>query len=133
MRRPTPATSGYMAFLATMIAMQILVSCTGKNPLTIERPNARTQLEERAYNTLLVSERIISTAEDSNAAGTLPEFMRPLINMLIDAHNLGKAAADDYVAVIGSQTEGEKALALIDLINNLDATITRMFQQGGAP
>lgn len=117
----------------SVLLLVLLAGCTGKNPLTIERPNARTQLEERAYNTLLVSERIITTAEDSNAAGTLPDFMRPLINMLIDAHNLGKAAADDYVAVIGSQTEGEKALALIDLINNLDSAITRMFQRGGTP
>ncbi len=119
--------------LTPFLLLALLAGCSAQNPLTIERPNARTQLEERAFNTLLVSERIITTAEASNAAGTLPEFMRPLINILIDVHNLGKAAADDYLAVIGAGTEGEKALALVLVMNDLDAAITKMFQRGGTP
>jgi len=119
--------------LTPFLMLALLAGCTGRNPMTIERPNARTALEERAFNTLLVSERIITTAEASNAAGTLPDFMRPLINGLIDAHNAGKAAADSYVAVIGADTADEQALALVNLMNDLDGAITKMFQRGGTP
>lgn len=120
-------------FLTPFLLLVLLSGCVNQNPITIERPNARTELEQRSYNVLLVSERIITTAEASNAAGTLPEFMRPLINGLIDAHNLGKRAADAYLLVIGDGTEGEKALELIDLLDDLDAAITKMFQRGGTP
>lgn len=125
-----PAIAG---MLAPFVLLALLAGCAGQNPLTIERPNARSELEQRSYNVLLVSERIITTAEASNAAGTLPEFMRPLIDGLIDVHNLGKKGAADYTAVIGAATEGEMALALIDLLNDVDAAITKMFQRGGTP
>ena len=123
MRRATPL----------LILTLMLIGCAGKNPMTIYRPNARTPLEERSYNVLLVSERLITTAEASNAAGTLPEFMRPIVDGLIIVHNLGRAAALDYVAVIGAATEGEKALLLLDLLDDVDAAITKMFQRGGTP
>ena len=123
MRRATPL----------LILTLMLIGCAGKNPLTIYRPNARTPLEQRSYNVLLVSERLITTAEASNAAGTLPEFMRPIVDGLIVVHNLGRESALNYVAVIGAATEGEKALLLIDLLDDIDAAITKMFQQGGTP
>ncbi len=123
MRRATPL----------LIFTLMLAGCAAKNPLTIYRPNARTPLEERSYNVLLVSERLITTAEASNAAGTLPEFMRPIVDGLIIVHNLGRKAALDYVAVIGAATEGEKALLLLDLLDDIDAEITKMFQRGGTP
>lgn len=123
MRRATPL----------LIFTLLLIGCAQKNPLTIYRPNARTPLEQRSYNVLLVSERLITTAEASNAAGTLPEFMRPIVDGLIVVHNLGREAALNYVAVIGAATEGEKALLLIDLLDDIDAAITKMFQRGGTP
>ena len=123
MRRATPL----------LIFTLLLIGCAGKNPLTIYRPNARTPLEQRSYNVLLVSERLLTTAEASNAAGTLPEFMRPIVDGLIVVHNLGREAAANYVAVIGAATEGEKALLLIDLLDDIDAAITKMFQSGGTP
>lgn len=132
-RRIAGLPPSYLIILAGWwmgLNMLVIPACTAQNPLTIERPNARTQIEEQAFNTLLVSERIITTAEASNAAGTLPDFMKPLINGLIDAHNLGKRAADGYVAVIGSETEGEKALELLDLMGDLDDAISKMFQRG---
>lgn len=125
-----PAIAG---MLAPFLLLALIAGCSAQNPLTIERPNARTELEQRAYNVLLVSERIITTAEASNAAGTLPEFMRPLINGLIDAHNAGKKASDAYLLVLGAGTEGEKALILIGFLDDLDEAITKMFQRGGTP
>lgn len=116
-----------------LLFVVLLAGCAGRNPLTIYRPNARTPLEERSYNLLLVSEKMITTAEASNAAGTLPEFMRPIVDGLIAAHNLGREAAAKYVAVIGAADEGEKGLLLIDLLNDVDEMITKMFQRGGNP
>ncbi len=122
MRRATPI----------LILLFVLAGCAGRNPLTIYRPNARTPLEQRAYNTLLVSERMISTAEASNAAGTLPEFMRPIVDGLIDVHNLAKAAADTYVALIDAGDDQEAAQALIEALTGVDTQITKMFERGGS-
>ncbi len=134
MRRfnPTPATYGFSAFLLTLILMQV-VGCAGKNPLTIYRPNARTPMEQTAYNTLLVSERLITEAEESNAAGELPEFMRPIVDGLIVAHNAGRDAAALYVTAIGLEGEEIEAEKLGPLLEDLDKLITRMFRGGGGP
>ena len=105
----------------------LLPGCAVNNPITIERPNARTVLEERAYNLLLVSETIITRAERSNANGTLPEFMKPILNKIIDIHNDTKKAADDYVALIEAGTEEEGYEALEALINDLDEGISNLF------
>ncbi len=121
MRRATPL----------FILLFVLAGCAGRNPLTIYRPNARTPLEQRAYNTLLVSERMISTAEASNAAGTLPEFMRPIVDGLIDFHNLAKGFADVYVALIDSGDDEEAALELVGALGDLDIQISKMFERGG--
>lgn len=122
MRRVTPL----------LLLVFILAGCAGRNPLTIYRPNARTPLEQRSYNTLLVSERMISTAEASNAAGTLPEFMRPIVDGLIDAHNLAKVSADAYVALIDAGDDQAAAQELVDLLFDLDDMISKMFQRGGS-
>ena len=121
MRRATPL----------LILLFVLAGCAGRNPLTIYRPNARTPLEQRAYNTLLVSERMISTAEASNAAGTLPEFMRPIVDGLIDFHNLAATSAAVYVALIDSGDDQAAAQELLDALGDLDAQISKMFARGG--
>ena len=121
MRRATPL----------FILLFVLAGCAGRNPLTIYRPNARTPLEQRAYNTLLVSERMISTAEASNAAGTLPEFMRPIVDGLIDFHNLAKGFADVYVALIDSGDDQAAAQELVEALGDLDIQISKMFERGG--
>lgn len=114
------------------IGLQLLLfGCAGRDVINIERPDARTTLEEKAYNILLVSERIITTAEASNTAGTLPEFMKPIINTLIDAHNTAKRAADIYVSSLDANEVGE-ATELEGLLLSLDSAITSLFT-GGAP
>ena len=118
---------------ASLFLMIIILSgCAGRNPLTVYRPNARTPLEQTAYNTLLVSERMITEAERSNEAGTLPEFMRPIVNGLIDAHNLGRAASQVYVAALDAgESPDEAGVILVERINELDQVITMMFNRGG--
>ncbi len=112
------------------LTLMILSGCAGRNPLTIYRPNARTPLEEKAYNALKVSERLITEAETSNEAGTLPEFMRPIINGLIDAHELTLTGFEKYALVIGMDGELMTGQELEDLLLDLDRTITSFFQRG---
>lgn len=122
-----PAIAGMVTPFLILI---LLSGCAGRNPLTIYRPNARTALEEKAYNALKVSERLITEAEESNAAGTLPEFMRPIINGLIDVHELALTAFEVYALVIGADGELEEGEALGVLLDDLDRVITRFFQRG---
>lgn len=122
-----------MRRLPILLTLLILAGCAGRNPMTIYRPNARTPLEERSYNALKVADRMITEAEKSNAAGTLPEFMRSIVNGLIDAYELALTSADGYAAVIGTTNEAEKAAELLDLMLDLDAQITKMFNRGGGP
>lgn len=122
-----------MRRLPILILILMSIGCAGRNPMTIYRPNARTPLEESSYNALKVADRMITEAEKSNAAGTLPEFMRPIVNGLIDAYELALTSAEGYVAVIGTADETEKAQALVDLMVDLDAQITKMFERGDGP
>jgi len=122
-----------IGIMTTVMLFSVLAGCAGRNPMTIYRPNARTPLEERSYNALKVADRMIQEAERSNAAGTLPEFMRPIVNALIDVYELTLTAAEGYVAVIGTAEEEERAAALVDLMLDLDAQITKMFERGGGP
>jgi len=111
--------------------LQLLApACAVNNPLTIERPNARTVLEERAYNLLLVSETIITRAERSNAQGTLPEFMKPVLNTIIDLHNDTRKAANSYVELLEAGTEEEGFEALDALITDLSSAIDNLFTTG---
>lgn len=131
MREPrlyiVPPIFGVMPVILILI---LLMGCAGRNPLTIYRPNARTPLEEKAYNALKVSDRMITEAEESNEAGTLPEFMRPIVNGLIDAHELALTAFEKYALVIGMDGEGMTGEELSDLLLDLDKTITSFFQRG---
>ena len=111
-----------------LLWVPLLLGCAARDVISIDRPDAHTQLEEKAYNTLLVSERIITTAEASNTAGTLPTFMKPIINTLIDIHNETKKAADVYVASLDAEDGSE----LDALILSLNSAITSLFT-GGAP
>ena len=123
----TPAIAG---MITPLLILVLLTGCAGRNPLTIYRPNARTPLEEKAYNALKVSERLITEAENSNTAGTLPEFMRPIVNGLISAHELALTAFEVYALVIGAEGELDKGQELDTLLTDLDRTITSFFQRG---
>ena len=112
------------------LMVMVLGGCAGRNPLTIYRPNARTPLEEKAYNALKVSDRLITEAERSNAAGTLPEFMRPIVNGLIDAHELALTGFENYALVIGTGEESMTGEELGNLLVSLDRMITSFFQRG---
>ncbi len=75
--------------LAAPLLLFLLLSpaCSaGKNPLTIERPNARTSLEQRAYNLTLTSETILNTATecDTNLEDEceIADFIRPILALL---------------------------------------------------
>jgi len=134
MRRASRISVPYAVILFCILwagLVLLLPACAVRDVVNIERVNARTQLEERAFNVLLVSETIITAAEASNTARTLPEYMKPIINRLIDVHNLGKKAADRYVSLLGSATEAEAAAELAGLLGDLDQAITEMFQGGG--
>ena len=123
-----------MKRLPILFLMIIALSgCAGRNPMTIYRPNARTPLEERSYNALKVADRMITESEKSNAAGTLPEFMRPIHDALVDAYELALTAATGYAAVIGTDDEAEKASELVALMVDLDTQITKMFERGDGP
>lgn len=113
-----------------ILILILLMGCAGRNPLTIYRPNARTPLEEKTYNALKVSDRLITEAEESNAKGTLPEFMRPIINGLVDAHELVLTAFEKYALVIGMDGEQMTGQELEDLLLDLDEAITKFFQRG---
>ncbi len=119
--------------MPVILILILLMGCAGRNPLAIYRPNARTPLEERSYNALKVADRMITESEKSNAAGTLPEFMRPIHDALVDAYELALTAATGYAAVIGTDDEAEKAAELVDLMVDVDAQISRMFNRGGGP
>lgn len=123
-------SSNFWCLARVILILVLLTGCAGRNPLTIYRPNARTPLEEKTYNALKVSERLISEGEESNEAGTLPEFMRPIINSLIDAHELVLTAFEKYALVIGMDGEGMTGEELSDLLLDLDRTITAFFQRG---
>ena len=131
MREPrlyiVPPIFGAMPVILILI---LLMGCAGRNPLTIYRPNARTPLEEKTYNALKVSDRLITEAEESNAKGTLPEFMRPIINGLVDAHELVLTAFEKYALVIGMDGEQMTGQELEDLLLDLDEAITKFFQRG---
>ncbi len=90
-------------------------------------------MEQTAYNTLLVSERLITEAEESNAAGELPTFLRPIVDGLIVGHNAARDAAALYVAAIGLEGEEIEAENLGPLLIDLDRLISRMFRGGGGP
>lgn len=124
---PVPMMGGVVA---AFLILFLVSGCAGRNPLTIYRPNARTPLEEKTYNALKVSERLITEAEKSNEAGTLPEFMRPIINGLIAAHELVLTSFEVYALVIGTQEELEKGQDLDTLLVDLDRSITAFFQRG---
>ncbi len=118
-------------YIVKILPLFLLCACAVQNPVTIERPNARTKSEERAYNILLVSETIISRAERSNEAGTLPEFMKPVMNRIIDLHNDTLEATTSYVALLNANTEEEGFEALNNLITDLSDAIDNLFTTGG--
>ena len=74
---------------------------------------------------------MITEAEASNAAGTLPEFMRPVVNALIDVHTTVKESVDVYLAALGSGAEATETADLLRELDELDAQITKMFNRGG--
>ncbi len=134
MRRfPFPLPRLYLIPLGILwIGLVLLIpGCAARDVINIERPNARTDLEEKAYNLLLVSETIISRAERSNAAGTLPEFMKPVMNKIIDLHNDTREAANSYVELLEAGTEEEGFEALDALITDLSDAIDNLFTSPG--
>lgn len=117
------------------LLLLLLCSCAGRQGPYIPRVDALNELDSKAYDALLVSESIITTAEASNEAGTLPAFMKPVINALIDVHNTARVAWLSYRQVIGAGTDDElaQAEALSNMLINLDRQITSLFSSGGEP
>ncbi len=80
------------------------------NPLTIERPNARTTLEERSYNLLTTSETLLDAADTCRASVDceIATFMVPVLNALVKAHNAGRLVALEYAEFLDAG--GTKAI-----------------------
>lgn len=114
------------------LLLLLLCSCAPKatGPY-IPRIDALNELDSKTYDALLASEAIITSAEASNAAGTLPEFMKAPLNALVDIHNIARVAWLDYRKVVGAEGELEQAEALTRFMLDLDRTITRLFSTGG--
>jgi len=115
------------------LLLLLLCSCAGRQGPYIPRIDALNELDSKTYDTLLGSEAIIAAAEKSNAAGTLPDFMKPIINILIDVHNSARVAWLGYRQAVGAENELEEAEALTQLMLNLDRQITSLFSSGGEP
>ena len=116
----------------------LLAGCTaGKNPLTIERPNARTTLEERSYNLLLTSQKLLTVAAecDTNLEDgcEIAEFMRPVLALLETAHNEARTASLIYVAFLDTAEDPtiDSVQGLESLLMGLDALISRVVSGGG--
>lgn len=115
------------------LLLLLLCSCAGRAGPYIPRIDALNELDSKTYDTLLGSEAIIAAAEKSNDAGTLPAFMKPVINILIDVHNSARVAWLGYRQAVGAENELEEAEALTQLMLNLDRQITSLFSSGGEP
>jgi hypothetical protein len=115
------------------LLLLLLCSCAAKQGPYIPRIDALNELDSKTYDTLLGSEAIIAAAEKSNDAGTLPAFMKPVINILIDVHNSARVAWLGYRQAVGAENELEEAEALTQLMLNLDRQITSLFSSGGEP
>lgn len=123
-----------MKRISGALLLLLLCSCAPKatGPY-IPRIDALNELDSKTYDALLASEAIITSAEASNSAGTLPEFMKTPLNVLIDVHNTTRVAWLSYRKAIGAEDELERAEALMQLMLDLDRTITRLFSTGGGP
>ena len=115
------------------LLLLLLCSCAVKQGPYIPRIDALNELDSKTYDTLLGSEAIIAAAEKSNDAGTLPAFMKPVINILIDVHNSARVAWLGYRRAVGAENELEEAEALTQLMLDLDRQITSLFSSGGEP
>lgn len=124
---------------SSIVALFLLASmgCAGRNPITIERPNARTPLEERSYNLLKTADTILTTAAecDTNLEDgcEVADFMRPVLSALETAYNEALAASLIYVAFLdaGSLATADSEQNLEDLIFSIDRLITRVIAGGG--
>lgn len=116
------------------LLLLLLCSCAPKatGPY-IPRIDALNELDSKTYDALLATEAIITAAEKSNAAGTLPDFMKPVLNILIDVHNSARVAWLSYRRAIGAENELEQAEALTQLMLDLDRQLTSLFSSGGGP
>jgi len=126
-----------MRLLKTLPLLIFLLGCAGRNPLTIERPNARTELEERTYNLMLTSQTLLDTARecDTNLEDgcEIADFMRPVLSLLETAHNEARTGSLIYVAFLdaGDSPTADSAQNLENLILSLDRLITRVVSGGG--
>ena len=113
------------------------MGCAAKNPLTIERPNARTTLEERSYNLLKTADKLLTTAAecDTNpdAGCAIADFMRPVLSALETGYNEALAASLIYVAFLDAADDPtlDSVQNLESLILGLDALISRVVAGGG--
>jgi len=126
-----------LRFTITTFILLASLGCAGKNPLTIVRPNARTPLEERAYNLMLTSEKLLNTAEacDTNVNDNceVADFMRPVLGLLETAHNEALAASLIYKDFLdaGEDPTMDSAQNLDNLLMSVNALITRVVSGGG--
>lgn len=126
-----------MKKLSMMVVLVLLAAaCVNRaNLLTIERPNARTNLEERSYNLLTASETLLDAADVCRLSVDceIASFMVPVLNLLVAAHNAGRLVAleyDEFLDAGGTTADPELEARLASLILDLDGII-RQFVTGG--
>ncbi len=131
----------YFPLAILVIVLSVLLpagACAGRvNLLTIERPNARTNLEERSYNLLTTSETLLDAADTCRASVDceIASFMVPVLNLLVAAHNAGRLVALEYDAFLdagGTTADAELEARLATLILDLDVIIRQVVTGGGA-
>lgn len=121
-----------------LLIFMLLAGCAaGRNPLTIERPNARTPLEEQTYNLMQTSMTLIETAKecDTNLEDgcEIADFMRPVLAVLEEIHNEALEASLTYVAFldVGASPSAASIEDLENLILRLERQVTRIVSGGG--
>ena len=126
--------------LAAPLLLFLLLSpaCSaGKNPLTIERPNVRTSLEERAYNLMMTSETLLNTAKECDVNLTdgceIADFARPVLDVMEQVHNEMREALITYSTFLddGEDPSTASIEALENLILSLEQQVRKFVSGGG--
>ncbi len=113
------------------------MGCAVKNPLTIVRPNARTALEEKTYNLLKASEKLLDVAMECDInledGCEIADFMRPVLDVMEQIHNEALEASLTYVAFldVGDDPSTASIEDLENLILRLERQVTRIISGGG--
>lgn len=89
---------------APLVAALLTLACASKNVQV--HPGAVSTLDSQAYDTLLIAQEVITQAQASYRARSLPEAAKPVINRAVDSYNIARAAWLEYRAIEAGDVEG---------------------------